>query len=341
MNGAPVLALVAPDAPGIPPETVVLGLPMIRRTALAARRAGFGRVVVADASLAAERALEGTGAELAPTAPPGAARLPWNVAVHVKDLKELAANDTDGASVGVAVASAADLPRAESFLLKGLVKDTEGFMSRHFDRRISLAVSRRLAGTRVTPNQMTLVSVAIGLIGAPFFLSPRPSVQVIGGLLFLLHSILDGCDGELARLKFLESRWGGTFDFWGDNVVHMAVFGMMGVGLARSTGRQWPLVCGATAVLATAASASFVYWRTMTGRKDGPLFTSVAVHRETALSRVADALSRRDFIYLVLIMSAFGLGDWFVVSSAIAVPAFFLALVAVAWNDRRIARSAS
>ncbi len=131
---------------------------MIRRTALAARRAGFGRVVVADASPAAERALEGTGAELAPTAPPGAARLPWNVAVHVKDLKELAANDTAGASVGVAVASAADLPRAESFLLKGLVKDTEGFMSRHFDRRISLAVSRRLAGTRVTPNQMTLVS---------------------------------------------------------------------------------------------------------------------------------------------------------------------------------------
>ncbi len=164
---------------------------------------------------------------------------------------------------------------------------------------------------------------------------------MIGGLLFLLHSILDGCDGELARLKFLESRWGGTLDFWGDNVVHMAVFGMMGVGLARSTGRQWPLVCGATAVLATAASASFVYWRTMTGRKDGPLFTSVAVHQETTLSRVADALSRRDFIYLVLIMSAFGLADWFVVSSAIAVPAFFLALVAVAWNDRRIARSAS
>ena len=153
---------------------------MIRRTALAARRAGFGRVVVAGASPAAERALEGTGAELALTAPPGAARLPWNVAVHVKDLKELAANDT-GAPVGVAVASAADLPRAESFLLKGLVKDTEGFMSRHFDRRISLAVSRRLAGTRVTPNQMTLVSVAIGLIGAPFFLSSRPAVQVIGG----------------------------------------------------------------------------------------------------------------------------------------------------------------
>jgi hypothetical protein len=94
-------------------------------------------------------------------------------------------------------------------------------------------------------------------------------------------------------------------------------------------------------VIATAASAFLVYQRTMTGEKEGPLFTSVAVHEDTIISRVADALSRRDFIYLVLIMSAFGIADWFVISSAIAVPAFFLALVAVAWNDRRIARSAS
>jgi 1L-myo-inositol 1-phosphate cytidylyltransferase / CDP-L-myo-inositol myo-inositolphosphotransferase len=338
MSDAPILALVAPDFPGIAPETVVLGLPMIRRAALSGKRAGFGSIVAVDASPAAERALAGTGAEFAFTVPAGATRLAWNVAVHPRDLKELAAGAT---GVGVAVASATDLRRAEAFLLKGLVKDTEGFMSRHFDRKISLAVSRRLAGTRVTPNQMTLVSVAIGLIGAPFFLWSRPAIQVIGGLLFLLHSILDGCDGELARLKFLESRWGGTLDFWGDNVVHMAVFAAMGVGLARSTGRAWPLFCGATAVLATAASAAFVYLRTMTGSKDGPLFTSVAVRQETTVSRIADALSRRDFIYLVLIMSAFGVADWFVVSSAIAVPAFFLALVAVAWNDRRIARSAA
>lgn len=338
MSDTPALALVAPETPGLAPETVILGLPMIRRTALAARRAGFHHVVVAGASPAGEKAVEGTGAELALSAPSGAMRLRWNVAVHPKDLKDLMAGKT---SVGMPVDAAADLPRAETFLLQGLLKDSEGFMSRHFDRKISLAVSRRLAGTRVTPNQMTFVSVAIGLIGAPFFLSSRPAIQVVGGALFLLHSILDGCDGELARLKFQESRWGGALDFWGDNVVHMAVFGAMGLGLARATGRNWPLVCGATAVAATAASALFVYRRTMTGKKDGPLFTSVAVQRETTISRMADALSRRDFIYLVLIMSAFGFADWFVISSAIAVPAFFLALVAVAWNDRRIARSAA
>ncbi len=337
MSGAPILALVAPAGPGIPPETVVLGLPMIRRTVLAARRAGFEPVVVAPTP-AVREALDGTDAALADAAPPGARLLPWNVVVNVRELKELRAG---AAAVGVALASESDRGRAEEFLLRGLVKDTDGFMARHFDRRISLAVSRRLASTRVTPNHMTFVAVAIGLAGAPFFLSPRPGTQVVGGLLFLLHSILDGCDGELARLKLQESRSGGILDFWGDNVVHVAVFAAMAVGLAQSTAAAWPLFCGVSAVVGTIASALVTHLRTMTGRKDGPLYTSVAVQAETMLSRAADAASRRDFIYLVLIMSAFGKADWFIVLAAFAVPAFFLALVVVAWNDRRVARSAA
>lgn len=338
MSGGPALALVAPEGPSIAPETIVLGLPLARRTVLAARRAGFSRVTVVGATPALAAALQGAGAELVPEAPPGAVRLPWNVVAQTKQMRELASG---AEAVGAPICSPADLPRAETLLLKGLIKDTEGFMSRYFDRAISLAVSRRLAGTRITPNQMTLIAVGIGLVAAPFFLSSRPPVQLAGGILFLLHSILDGCDGELARLKFQESRSGGVLDFWGDNVVHMGIFAAMAAGLARSTGQGWPLACGASAVLGTAVSAWVVYQRTMTGPKDGPLFTSVATRRETAISRIADALSRRDFIYLVLIMSVFGKADWFIVLAAVAVPAFFLALLVVAWNDRRVARSVS
>lgn len=335
----PVLALVPPSGPGIAPQTVLLGLPLARRTVLAARRAGFPRVVVAGADAALAAALDGAGADLVAAAPPDAVRLPWNVVVHIKDLRALASGET--ASVGVPVAGPADLPRAEKHLLRALIKDEEGFMSRHLDRSVSLAVSRRLANTGVTPNQMTYVAVLIGLVGAPFFLSPRPAVQVIGGILFLLHSIIDGCDGELARLRFQESRWGGVLDFWGDNVVHVAVFAAMGMGLARQLGRAWPAWCGIAAVVATFASAYTVYRRTMTGPKEGPLYTSVATHSDTLLSRLTDAVSRRDFIYLVLIMSIFGVADWFVISSAVMIPLYFLALLVIAWNDRRVARSAA
>ncbi len=51
-------------------------------------------------------------------------------------------------------------------LLKKLIKESKGFMSKHFERKISLAISKRLVETSITPNQMTLISVSIGLIGA-------------------------------------------------------------------------------------------------------------------------------------------------------------------------------
>src|SRR2546429_9887154 len=89
---------------------------------------------------------------------------------------------------------------------------------------ISLAPTRLLASTSVTPYMMTLTSVAVGLAGAPFFLGEAPALQLTGAMLFLAHSVLDGCDGELARLKFQQSRRGAILDFWGDNTVHVAVF---------------------------------------------------------------------------------------------------------------------
>jgi phosphatidylglycerophosphate synthase len=334
VSRGPVLALVPPDgAVEVSPAAPLLGLPSVRRTILAARRAGFERVVLARPTPEILGALGGVPAECVDAPPPDATVLPWNRVVGVRELEALLRGGP--ADVGVPLVRASDRPRAERLLLRGLIKDTEGFMSRHFDRKISLAISRRIARTGVTPDQMTVVATALGIAAAPFFLSDRPSVQWIGGALFLLHSIIDGCDGELARLKFQESRRGGLLDFWGDNLVHVCVFTAMGLGLARTVGAAWPFWCGVSAVLFTAASAWFVYARTMRAPKAGPLYTSVARGPATLASRIADALSRRDFIYLVLILSLFGKADWFVVLSAAAVPAYFLVLVGIALSESR------
>lgn len=324
------IVLVPPDGPaGIPPETVLLGLPIVRRTVLCAQRAGFARIFVPGATPAVRTALEGTRAELDAPVPADAVRLPWNRIVSARDL---AGRPVDVDGLGVPLASPSDLPRAEKHLLRSLIKDTEGFMSRHFDRRISLAISRRLAGTRVTPNMMTILSVAIGVFGALFFLSPRPLWQTAGALCFVLHSIVDGCDGELARLKFQESRFGGVLDFWGDNLVHAAVFSCMALGWSRASGGAiWPLVLGALAVAGTLASATWVYVKTMRREKEGPLFTGVT-SPDSVVARAADALSRRDFIYLVLALSLFGKADWFLALTAAGAPLYFVLLFAL---DRR------
>jgi phosphatidylglycerophosphate synthase len=344
MNGSPApapvhglsLVLVPPDgvAAAVPPETVMLGLPIVRRTVLSAQRAGFARVFVPGASPAVRSALAGTRAELEAPPPADAVRLPWNRIVSTRDLSDRPGGELPE-EVGVALESPADLPRAERHLLRSLIKDTEGFMSRHFDRRISLAISRRLAGTAVTPNMMTILSVAIGVFGALFFLSPQPLWQTAGALCFVLHSIVDGCDGELARLRFQESRWGGLLDFWGDNLVHVAVYTAIAVGWSRAMGQAWPLWVGALAIAGNLVSAAFVHLQTMrAARKDGPLFTSVS-QRSSRLSRVADELSRRDFIYLVLILSAFGKAHWFLVMAAVGAPIYFLVLVGLALSERQ------
>jgi phosphatidylglycerophosphate synthase len=217
-----------------------------------------------------------------------------------------------------------DLPAAEQWLLRSLIKDSEGVMSRHVERRISLAVTRRLVPTGVTPNRMTVVSLGIGLTGAPFFLSGEPTFQLIGACLFLLHSILDGCDGELARLKFLESRLGAALDFWGDNVVHLAVFTCMAIGWSLRVGAGWPLMLGTAACASTLLAATVLAPHQMTTTLPGAARSSGA--------RLADALAHRDFIYIVIILAAFGQAAWFLFPVAIGTPLFVLVRL---WADRR------
>jgi 1L-myo-inositol 1-phosphate cytidylyltransferase / CDP-L-myo-inositol myo-inositolphosphotransferase len=233
------------------------------------------------------------------------------------------------------VATLQDIRVAERRLLRGLVKDTDGFMARHFDRRISLKISRRLASTSVTPSQITLLSTAVGLCGAPFFLSAHWSWQTVGALLFLLHSIVDGCDGELARLKFQESRYGGILDVWGDNVVHVAIFACIAAGWALSAAATWPLWLGTAAIVGTLGSAGFVYWRQLRVKDgSGPLFTSVSTAPDDRIVRLMDAASRRDFIYFVVVLALFGKSSWFLLLASVGAPIFFFLLVVLAVRER-------
>ena len=233
------------------------------------------------------------------------------------------------------VVTSADIRIAERRLLRALVKDTDGFMARHVERPISLQISRCLAPTAVTPNQITMVSVAIGLFGAPFFLSVNWLWQTVGALLLLTHSIVDGCDGELARLKFQESRWGGVLDFWGDNIVHIAVFACMAAGWSLSAAATWPLFLGVAAVLGTLGSSAFVYLRLMRAKDDsGPLFASVSMAPDQRLARLLDAMSRRDFIYLVLVLALFGKSNWIVILASVGAPIFFSLVIFLVVRER-------
>jgi phosphatidylglycerophosphate synthase len=340
-----LLVVVAAGAwPGITRETMVAGLPIGRRIALAAARAGLA---IADTSEPGRRRLILVPDNVIPqpqwlralAAMPLQPETLWvdpaQVAVvETSDPKPVldAAGRAGGGCLtalrerftaveGAADAkgrfplrSAGDVRVAESWLLRGLIKETEGFMSRHVERRISLALTRRLVWTSVTPNTLTLACLAIGLAGAPFFLSPAPGLQLAGALLFLLHSILDGCDGEIARLKFLESPGGAALDFWGDNTVHVAVFGCMAGGWSLSAHSAWPLAIGALAIASTLSAAFIVQ----------PNVVRPSAAPRSAGARTTDALANRDFIYLIVALGLFGKAGWFIVFVAIGTPIFLL-----------------
>lgn len=218
---------------------------------------------------------------------------------------------------------------ADAWLMREAVKGTDGFMARHFDRRISLAVTRLLLDTRVTPNQMTLASTAIGLAGAGLLSAGSYAAGVAGALLVWLHSTLDGCDGELARLRFQESPFGGVLDFWGDNLVHVTLFMCLGAGVSRAVGALWPAALGLAASASAAASAALAYVHSKRkARAAGPFFSGMtevsanAAGGEKRLAALEDTLAQRDFIYLLVLLAAAGRLSWFLWASAVGSPIF-------------------
>jgi hypothetical protein len=109
----------------------------------------------------------------------------------------------------------------------------------------------------------------------------------------------------------------------------------MGAGWSLSAGAVWPLWFGTAAALGTLGSAAFVYWRQMRSKHDsGPLFTSVSTTPDRRLARVLDTASRRDFIYLVLILALLGKSNWFLLIAALGTPTFFSLLVFLAVRER-------
>jgi len=102
--------------------------------------------------------------------------------------------------------------KAETKLLATLKKTTDGPISRYLNRPISTRITRYLIRTSITPSYASFLSFILAMVGALFFLLGGYSNLVIGALLAQVSSVIDGCDGEIARLKFQVTEFGGWFD---------------------------------------------------------------------------------------------------------------------------------
>ena len=142
-----------------------------------------------------------------------------------------------------------DLHKAKKILIKQLIKPTDGPISRRLNRKLSVWISSKLSQFNIIPNHLTLISFFLAVLAAVlFFLGGYPRI-ILGGIMVQLSSILDGCDGEIARLKFKQSRFGGYLDRFLDR--YADGFIILGITFAcfRSVGANWVWLLGVFALM--------------------------------------------------------------------------------------------
>ncbi|NOZ52009.1 MAG: NTP transferase domain-containing protein [Gammaproteobacteria bacterium] len=103
--------------------------------------------------------------------------------------------------------------RAEQVLLARLCdKPNDGPVAHYLNRPFSVRFSRYLVQRDVTPNQISLFSFLCSVLAAGLFMLGGYFFLIVGGVIAQFASIIDGCDGEVARLKYQSSNSGGWFD---------------------------------------------------------------------------------------------------------------------------------
>ncbi len=205
--------------------------------------------------------------------------------------------------------------RAERALFATLGRRGDGWLTRVVDRRLSRALTRLLIPLGVTPNQVTLASIAIGVVGGCCFALGTPVTAALGALLFFASTVIDGCDGEIARLTFRESAFGARLDILGDNVVHLFLFGGIALGLHRRSGDPAVAALGIVLVVGVLLAMASVY------------LCIVRRPPRPAQRALYEAFASREFAYLLVALTLAGRLDWFLWLSAVGTYAFAAGLL--------------
>jgi phosphatidylglycerophosphate synthase len=212
--------------------------------------------------------------------------------------------------------------------LSAHTKADDGFIASHFDRHISQFISRRIAHFDISPNQITLMGMSLGLVAA--FLLSRPGYwpKLIGSLLFVICVIVDGVDGEVARLALKESNFGHYLDIVTDNIVHAAIFVGIAFGLYHDAGDTkyihflWAMMGGFGLCLIA------VYQCIL--RLD-----EETLNQSPRILRIMALVTNRDFAYLVFALALIGRLSWFLLGAAVGSYLFAIGLWVVSYQEKK------
>ncbi len=239
--------------------------------------------------------------------------------------------------------------KAESAVFAELLRGDLGFVARYLNKPVSFFITRHLlCRLPLTPNQVTLGAALVGLLGATFIASGSYTFMLWGFFLAHVQSILDGCDGELARVRFQQSAIGEWLDTLVDDGLNIAIFAALGIGFYRATGSNLFLSAGLVASLMHIVY-DFVALTEIRRQGEGGEIIKVrwrltgSDNMKTRLTKtranpmiVLYTMGRRDFfVFIFLVYALLGLGKLALVHALlIAGPLFVIAATQVIWRLR-------
>jgi phosphatidylglycerophosphate synthase len=215
---------------------------------------------------------------------------------------------------------------AERKLDGWLVKPTDGIYARA-NRTISIPISRLIIPLPITPNMVSLFTLGVSFGAGVFFALGGYWNILTGAVLSWLSSVLDGCDGEVARLKLQESAFGCWLETVCDNLYYLFILSGMTIGLVRSSGNRSYLVWGG--LLLFGAAMSFLttgiqrhqmtngqpeqylqeWHKKADSRSSNPLLY---------LGRHTEFIIRRCFLpYAILFFALCGVTNWFLIGATV------------------------
>ena len=239
--------------------------------------------------------------------------------------------------------------RAERAIFAELLRGDLGFVARYLNKPVSFFITRHLlCRLPFSPNQVTLGAAVLGLLGALLVASGGPALMIWGFFLAHLQSILDGCDGELARVRFQQSALGEWLDTLVDDGLNIVLFACIGVGVFRVTGRPLALAAGLLAAVLHTVYDAIAYREIRLQGRGGETIklrwhlvgsadmkTRLDKGKRDPLATV-HTLGRRDFFILAFLVYALLGVPWLALVHAflIAGPLAVIAAVQLIWRAR-------
>ena len=215
---------------------------------------------------------------------------------------------------------------AERKLDGWLVKPTDGIFARA-NRKISIPISRLIIPFPITPNMVSLFTLCVSFAGGVFLALGGYWNMLAGAVLSWFSSVLDGCDGEVARLKLQESAFGCWLETVCDNLYYLFTFSGLTIGLVRNSGNRSYLVWGGFLVFG--ATMSFIMTGVQRHQMSGgqPERYLQEWHKKADsrssnpllyLGRNTEFIIRRCFLpYVILLFALFGVMNWFLIGAAV------------------------